>query len=70
MVALDPSPPFLSSFGRTPRKESFDRSRLFVESTKGDCCCKDIGHSEQLVGKCWDLVEISNDSMEDDRKAL
>ena len=22
------------------------------------------------MGKCWDLVEISNDSMEDDRKAL
>ncbi|RVW33489.1 hypothetical protein CK203_096597 [Vitis vinifera] len=24
----------------------------------------------QFAGKCWDLVEISNDSMEDDRKAL
>ncbi|RVW95784.1 LINE-1 retrotransposable element ORF2 protein [Vitis vinifera] len=70
MVALDPSPPFFSAFGRTPRKESFDRSGLFVESTKGDCLCKEIGLSEQLVGKCWDLVEISNDSMEDDRKAL
>ncbi|RVW38172.1 LINE-1 retrotransposable element ORF2 protein [Vitis vinifera] len=70
MVALDPSPPFSSSFGRTPRKESFDRSGLIVESTKGDCLCKEIGHSEQFVGKCWDLVEISNDSMEDDRKAL
>ncbi|RVW29924.1 RHOMBOID-like protein 10, chloroplastic [Vitis vinifera] len=70
MVALDPSPPFFSSFGRTPRKESFDRSGLIVESTKGDCLCKEIGHSEQFVGKCWDLVEISNDSMEDDRKAL
>ena len=70
MVTLDPSPPFCSSFGRTPRKESFDRSGVLVELTKGDCLCKEIGHSQQFVGKCWDLVEISNDSMEDDREAL
>ncbi|RVW21967.1 hypothetical protein CK203_107759 [Vitis vinifera] len=70
MVTLDPSPPFFSSFGRTPRKESFDRSGTLVESIKEDCLCKEIGHSQQFAGKCWDLVEISNDSMEDDRKAL
>ncbi|RVX03336.1 hypothetical protein CK203_019895 [Vitis vinifera] len=70
MVTLDPSPPFFSSFGRTPRKESFDRFGTLVESIKGDCLCKEIGHSQQFAGKCWDLVEISNDSMEDDRKAL
>ena len=70
MEILDPSSPFFSSFGRTPRKESFDRSGILVESTKGDGFCKESGHSQQLVGKCWDLVEISNDSMEDDRKAL
>ncbi|RVW61434.1 hypothetical protein CK203_032027 [Vitis vinifera] len=35
MVTLDPSPPFCSSCGRTPRKESFDRSGVLVESTKG-----------------------------------
>ncbi|RVW12426.1 LINE-1 reverse transcriptase-like [Vitis vinifera] len=70
MVTLDPSPPFFSSFGRTPRKESFDRSGTLVESIKEDCLCKEIGQSQQFAGKCWDLVEISNDSMEDDRKAL
>ena len=70
MVTLDPSPPFFSSFGRTPRKESFDRSGTLVESIKEDCLCKEIGLSQQFAGKCWDLVEISNDSMEDDRKAL
>ncbi|RVW43782.1 hypothetical protein CK203_074034 [Vitis vinifera] len=43
MVALDPSSPFFSSFGRTPRKESFDRSRLFVESTKGIVVARILG---------------------------
>ena len=70
MVALDPSSPFFSSFGRTPLKESFDRSGVLVDSTKGVSLCNGFGFSEQLVGKCWDLVEISNDSMEVNRKAL
>ena len=70
MVALDPSSPFSSSFGRTPLKESFDRSGVLVDSTKGDSLCNGTGYSEQFVGKCWDLVEISNDSMEVNRKAL
>ena len=70
MVSLDPSSPFFSLFGRTPLKESFDRSGILAESTKGGSPCKRTGYSEQCVGKCWDLVELRNDSMEDDRKAL
>ena len=70
MVALDPSSPFFSSFGRTPLKESIDRSGVLVDSTKGDSLRNGTGYSEQFVGKCWDLVEISNDSMEVNRKAL
>ncbi|RVW16673.1 hypothetical protein CK203_080883 [Vitis vinifera] len=37
---------------------------------QGGLPMQEIGHSQQFAGKCWDLVEISNDSMEDDRKAL
>ncbi|RVW14754.1 hypothetical protein CK203_092604 [Vitis vinifera] len=65
MVALDPPSHLFSSFGRTPSKESFDRSGDLVDSTKGDSLCNGIGSSEQFVGKCWDLVEINNDSMEE-----
>ena len=70
MVAPDPPSPFFSPFGQTLLKESFDRSGALVDSTKGDSLCNGIGSSEQIEGKCWDLVEISNDSMEDNRKAL
>ena len=70
MVALDPPSPFFSPFGWTPLRESFDRSGALVDSTKGDRLCNGIGSTEQVEGKCWDLVEISNDSMEDNRKAL
>ena len=70
MVALDPPSPFFSPFGRTPLRESFDRSGALVDSTKGDRLCNGTGSTEQVERKCWDLVEISNDSMEDNRKAL
>ena len=70
MVALDPPSPFFSPFGQTPLRESFDRSGALVDSTKGDRLCNGTGSTEQVEGKCWDLVEISNDSMEDNRKAL
>ncbi|KAL6330900.1 hypothetical protein AAG906_009328 [Vitis piasezkii] len=56
MVALDPPSPFFSSFGRTPLKESFDRSGDLVDSTKGDSLCNGTGSSEQFEGKCWDLA--------------
>ena len=53
-------------------RESFDLSGAFVDSTKGDInsLCNGTRSTEQGEGKCWDLVEISNDSMEDYRKAL
>ena len=70
MMAFDTPSPFSSLFGRIPFKESFDRPGVLVDSTKGDSMCNGMGYSEQIEEKCWDLVEISNDCMEDNRKAL
>ena len=70
MMALDTPSPFSTPFGRTPLEESFDRSGALVDSTKGDRMCNGTGYSEQFEEKCWDLVEISNDCMEANRKAL
>ncbi|RVW87736.1 hypothetical protein CK203_043993 [Vitis vinifera] len=47
MVALDPPSPFFSPFGRTPLRESFDRSGALVDSTKGDRLCNGTGSTEQ-----------------------
>ncbi|RVX03048.1 hypothetical protein CK203_016707 [Vitis vinifera] len=70
LVALDTPSPFFSPFGRTPLMESFDRSRELADSATGDNLCKGTGYSEKIEEKCWDLVEISNDCMEVNRKAL
>ncbi|RVW59254.1 LINE-1 reverse transcriptase-like [Vitis vinifera] len=59
-----------TEWGGSPAPIALCWRKTQVESIKEDCLCKEIGHSQQFAGKCWDLVEISNDSMEDDRKAL
>ncbi|RVX02657.1 hypothetical protein CK203_016338 [Vitis vinifera] len=61
---------FLFLFWSDSKEGVFRPFWNFSGVNQGDCLCKEIGHSQQAVGKCWDLVEISNDSMEDDRKAL
>ncbi|RVW32117.1 hypothetical protein CK203_080549 [Vitis vinifera] len=56
MVALDPSPPFfLLLVGLQGR--SLSTVLGFVESTKGDCLCKEIGHSSSL----WEVLGLGRD---------
>ena len=72
MVVFDPPSSPSSLFGRTPLGEFFDPSGALLDTTQGDTHRprNGSGSTEQVEGKCWDLIEISNDSMEENRKAL
>ena len=72
MVVFDPPSSPSSLFGRTPLGEFFDPSGALLDTTQGDTLRprNGSGSTKQVEGKCWDLIEISNDSMEENRKAL
>ena len=72
MVVFDP-PSFPSSiFGRAPLGEFFDPTGALLDITQGAThrLCNGSGSTEQVEGKCWEMIEVNSDSMEESKEAL
>ena len=72
MVVSDPPSSPSSIFGRTPLGEFYDLSGAILDITQGVThrSCNGFGSIEQEEGKCWELIEVNNDNMEESREAL
>ena len=68
------TPPFSPSsiYGRTPLGEYYDLSRATLDITQGVThrLCNGSGSIEQEEGKCWELIEVNTDSIEESRETL
>ena len=71
VVSTPPSSPS-SIYGRTPLGEYYDLSRATLDITQGVThrLCNGSGSTEQEEGKCWEMIEVNTDSIEESREAL
>ena len=71
VVSTPPSSPS-SIYGRTPLGECYDLSGATLDITQGVThrLCNSSGSTEQEEGKCWEMIEVNTDSIEESREAL